>query len=219
MGKFGCLQYQKTMIMKYVTSNLLDQLYAQSELHLEIAIAGWQQLPATILNAAPSPGSWSAASCLEHLNSYGRYYLPAIEKAIDSADGSIAGAHYSSGWLGNYFYSLMLPGTPAKPSTKMKAPKAHRPPTQLNPILVLSEFISQQEKLEQLLTRCATVNLATARVPISIAPFIRLQLGDVLLFNSAHIHRHLLQAQNALKLAGYAPSQSSHALKDFLPAA
>ncbi|MBC7904056.1 MAG: DinB family protein, partial [Gemmatimonadaceae bacterium] len=35
-----------------------------------------------LLNTAPAPGKWSVVQVFEHLNSYGMYYLPAMEKAI-----------------------------------------------------------------------------------------------------------------------------------------
>ena len=33
----------------------------------------------------PAAGEWSAMQCLDHLNMYGDYYLPAIEKVINDA--------------------------------------------------------------------------------------------------------------------------------------
>lgn len=40
--------------------------------------------PAKLLRQ-PAENKWSLAQCLEHLNSYGRYYLLEIEKAIETA--------------------------------------------------------------------------------------------------------------------------------------
>ena len=36
-----------------------------------------------ILLRQPAAGKWSVAQVIEHLNSYGRYYLPLIEKALE----------------------------------------------------------------------------------------------------------------------------------------
>ncbi len=98
---------------------------------------------------------------------------------------------------------LMLPGLDGKPKKKMRSPGNHRPAEQLNSAQVLSEFISQLEKLEQLIILSQKRDLNKIKVPISIAPFIKLKLGDVLLFYTAHIQRHLLQAERAMKAAGY----------------
>lgn len=188
--------------MKYESGNLLDNLYDQSEKNISKAISEWQRLPAIRLLAQPGPNQWSAAQCLEHLNSYGRYYLPAIEKAIAHSSSKPVSS-FKSGWLGNYFYKLMLPEANNQPKKKMKSPKDHTPSIQLDAVKVLNEFISQQEKLEQLLQKAHTVNINKARVPISIAPFIKLKLGDTFLFYVAHINRHMQQAQRALDTTCY----------------
>ena len=52
----------------------------------------------------------------------------------------------------------------------------------------------------QLLAAAATVDLNQVRVPISIAPWIRLKLGDTFLFVTAHIERDLLQAERAMEI-------------------
>lgn len=194
--------------MKYISKTLLDELYEQTELQLIKAISEWQQLPAEFMTAQPGPGKWSAAQCLEHLNSYGRYYLPAIEKAMSSGKAAASQMEFKSGVLGNYFYKIMLPDTGGQPVKRMRSPKDHRPAEQLNSVAVLSEFIGQLEKLQHLLTMAQRKDLNKIKVPISIARFIHLKLGDVFLFYTAHVHRHLLQAERAMTAAGYRPSPS-----------
>jgi uncharacterized protein (DUF2164 family) len=187
--------------MKYLSGTLLNDLYNQTETAIENAVRNWQQLPHSILNQAPGTGKWSAAQCLEHLNSYGRYYLPAIEKAF-AASSAPPAIEFKSGMLGNYFYKLMLTDSSGKIKKKMASPKNHQPPVNLDAAIVLSEFISQLEKTGQLLTSARQKNLSKVKVPISIAPFIKLKAGDVLLFFMAHIRRHIQQAERALKTAG-----------------
>jgi hypothetical protein len=109
---------------------------------------------------------------------------------------------FSSGWLGNYFTKLMMPGTDGKPSTKMNSPKDHAPKTIIESRLVISEFIDQQEKLLALLNTAKKFDLNTVKVGISIAPIIKLKLGDVFRFVIAHQVRHILQAERALSNAG-----------------
>jgi hypothetical protein len=194
--------------MQYISKMLLDDLFIQTESILEKVIRQWQQLPAEFLNAQPGPDKWSAAQCLEHLNSYGRYYLPAIQKAMAKNEKGIPAVRFKSSWLGNYFYKLMLSGNNGSVKKKIKSPKDHRPAAQLNTAQVVSEFISQLEKLEELITLAQHKNLNYIKVPISIARFIKLKLGDVLLFYTAHINRHCQQAEKALITAGYSPSKS-----------
>jgi hypothetical protein len=185
--------------MKYMTEQLLEDLHNQVEKQISKAISEWQQLPYDMLSASPGPGRWSAVQCLEHLNSYGRYYLPQVEKAIQQNQHKKPVQFFQSGWLGNYFYSLMLPQKDGKPSKKMKSPKNHQPDPLPDPAVVLYDFISQLETLGTLLQQANHINLNQVKVPISIAPFIKLKLGDVFLFYTAHISRHMAQAERALE--------------------
>ncbi|HZI00798.1 MAG TPA: hypothetical protein VEX63_06600, partial [Flavisolibacter sp.] len=60
------------------------------------------------LTLAPEEGKWSATQCLEHLNIYNRYYLPAIEKAMAESPKEKNG-WFVPGFLGNYFTRMMMP--------------------------------------------------------------------------------------------------------------
>ena len=187
--------------MKYQSKTLLEGLYAQTETNISKAISEWQLLSNSRMTAQPAPGAWSASQCLEHLNSYGRYYLPAIEKAIVKAAGKRAVPDFNSSWLGNYFYKLMLPENNGTVKKKMRSPKDHRPGLGLNAEKVLQEFISQLEILGRLLNEAKTIDINAARVPISVSPLIKLKLGDTFLFLIAHINRHIQQAERALQVA------------------
>lgn len=177
-------------------NQLLDQYYQQTEAMLDKAVKEWQNLPPQKLNQEPAPGSWSAAQCLAHLNAYGNYYLPAIEKAIQEAQaaGSKPSPEFNSSWLGAYFTKVMQPDS----KTKMKSPANAIPPTFLNPAETLAQFIDQQERMLKLIEKARTVNLNQVRIPISIAQWIRLKLGDTFGFYTAHHRRHVLQAERAL---------------------
>jgi hypothetical protein len=182
----------------YKTGILIDQLLDQTEVILKMAIAEWQLIPHSRFALRPSPESWSANECLQHLNSYGRYYLPAIEKSMTLAKSDNPTNEFFSGWLGNYFTKLMLPTKEGKLSKKMKSPKDHAPKTIIESHIVITEFIDQQEKLLQLLTMAKKIDLNKSKVGISIAPFIKLKLGDVFMFLIAHLQRHTWQVQRAI---------------------
>jgi hypothetical protein len=112
----------------YSTQQLIDNLEKQTKLFLSKAIAEWQLTPSATLLQKPARNKWSAAQCLEHLNNYGHYYLPEIDKAIEAAKrkGLEANDQFKTGLLGNYFTQLMLPKKSGK-LKKMSAPKEHKP--------------------------------------------------------------------------------------------
>ncbi|HVG40242.1 MAG TPA: hypothetical protein VM888_01425, partial [Chitinophagaceae bacterium] len=95
-------------------------------------------------------GKWTIVQILEHLNAYGRYYLPVIDNAIalkkDDAD-----AWFQSGFLGDYFTKSMKPNNVYEIKNKMKTMKAFNFPNSLNVDIVMNEFLEQQTKLTQLL--------------------------------------------------------------------
>jgi len=155
------------------------------------------------LQFAPAPGKWTAVQCLEHLNTYGRYYLPELEKAIAGAEkkNSRSEPTFKSSWLGAYFTRLMQPKDDGQLRSQMKSPKDHIPAMQLDVASVLQEFADQQQQLEALLIRAEKVNIRRHKVATSLSRFIKLSVGDTFGFLIAHINRHVLQAERAM--AGY----------------
>src|SRR4051794_32501599 len=107
------------------SEQLIAKLQQQTESILNIAIQQWQMTNPSVFKQQPVEGAWSAMQCLGHLNTYGDYYLPAIEKAIKEAkeQNKISSETFTPGWLGNYFTNLMMPNEKGVPSKKMKAPK------------------------------------------------------------------------------------------------
>lgn len=173
---------------------LIEYLENKVEKHLQIAIHTFQNLNETSLLQIPDNEGWSIAQCFEHLNSYGRYYLPQIEVALDKTTETSSSDTFKGSWLGRYFTKMMLPSN----TKKYKAFKDHIPPVSLNPHAVLAEFIEQQETLLNNLKKARNADLDKIRIPISIAKWIKLKLGDVFQFVIAHDERHMQQAQRVL---------------------
>ncbi len=112
----------------------------------------------------PVPGQWSIAQILEHFNSYGRFYLPDIDKAISSSQTERS-AWFNSGFRGNYFTNMMKPKYVFEVKNKMRAMKAYSPQPELDPGKVLEEFMEQQHRLLQILEMAKAANMSVIRVP------------------------------------------------------
>lgn len=173
---------------------LIQQLETRVEQHLREVISRFQNMKDTLLLKPAANGGWSIAQCLDHLNGYGDYYLPQIEKGLKTFKG-IPSPIFKSSWLGNYFTKMMEPATGTK---KIKAFKSHIPSADLDAHAVVAKFIHQQELLLQFLKQAAQADLNAIRIPISIAKWIRLKLGDTFRFIIAHNERHLQQAKRNL---------------------
>ena len=157
--------------------------------------------PALLLDQ-PSPGKWSVIQVIEHLNSYDRYYLLAIERSMKN--DKPAREYFKPGWLGNYFTKLMKPTEDGRVVNKMQAPSGHRPPAHLDAFPVITSFIEQQHYFLELLEKARTKDLGSIRVPISLAKFIRLKLGDTFGFLVAHKQRHFVQIRNTIAAVQHA---------------
>ncbi|RIV23699.1 DinB family protein [Fibrisoma montanum] len=157
-------------------------------------------LSAAELLLRPDPAQWSIAECLEHLNTYSRYYVPRIALAIRDGEQRqrLATPTFDSSWLGDYFVRMMEPPAEGKTGARYKAAAKHRPASNLNPETVRLECIQQQEHLWDLLQQAQHVDIGRLKIPISLTRWIRLSLGDVLRFVVVHEQRHLLQAQRVL---------------------
>lgn len=173
---------------------LLQSLDDRVEQHIADAVALFQNRDDAFLNRPSATGGWSIAQCLDHLNSYGHYYLPRMREKLRIAP-SVEKEDFTSTWLGAYFAKVMDPETGKR---KFKAFKGHIPPSNLNSAAVVSEFIRQQEELLYLLRESISKDLDKIRIPVSIVPFIRMKIGDVFQFLVAHDERHMQQAKRNL---------------------
>jgi uncharacterized damage-inducible protein DinB len=192
---------------------LIFDLETQVDQLISKAISEWQLLPDSQFALKPSANAWSANECLQHLNSYGRYYLPAIQKALERAT-SVTTQNFTSGWLGNYFTKLMMPKENGSLASKTKSPKDHAPTKIIDSHRVIAEFIDQQEIFLKLLRDSKQIDLNKVKVSISIAPFIKLKLGDVFMFLVAHLIRHRQQADRAIKQAAISVKSPTDSLME-----
>lgn len=180
--------------MKIKTQQLLQELTTQVQDHLAYATSLLAQTDEE-LNNRIAPDSWSALECIEHLNRYGNFYLPEIERRIHQSQ-SKPEPEFKSGWLGNYFAESM------RPKAKLNKMKTF---AKMDPIYskldksVLDTFIKQQQQLLRLLEKSGSISLNKTKTSISITKLIRLKLGDTFRFLIYHNERHIQQAKRAVE--------------------
>lgn len=150
------------------------------------------------LNFRERDGSWSVLECIEHLNRYGDYYLPEIQKALESNVGGRG--IYKSGLIGGLFANLMR--IKNGKIIAMKTPADKNPAGENLNVLNIDRFLKQQELLKTLLFEAGKADLVRTKVPTSLNRFIRMRLGDTLRFFVYHIERHIVQAERVARNAG-----------------
>ena len=177
-------------VMQTDNNTLIDELLVIAEKATEKA-RKFRDLREDQLNFRESPERWSILECIEHLNRYGDFYLPAIERSILGA--AHRSAAFRSGAIGNWFANLMK--VKDGRILKMKTPGDKNPIGSKLTTLTLDRFLKQQDMLKSLLNQARNVDLTKTKVPISLTRFIKLRLGDTLRFFIYHIERHVIQAE------------------------
>lgn len=135
--------------------------------------------------------SWNILECIEHLNLYGEFYLPELEKKIKNSN-TYSELEFKPGLIGGFFVNTMLP---KERQNKMKTFSDKNPLNAKLDKTVIDKFIYQQVKLLDLLTQSRNVSLNKVKIQTSISRFFSLKLGDTFQFYINHIIRHLFQIE------------------------
>ena len=182
--------------MQTDNNTLIDELLKLAEA-ATTAVKRFKDLPESQLNFKEDPEKWSILECIEHLNRYGEFYLPEIEKAIVAHRSHKPVPVFKSGVVGNYFANLMR--VKHGRILKMKTPADKNPLGSNLTIITIDRFLQQQELLTSLLTQARHVDLTHTKVPMSLTKHIKLRLGDTFRFFVYHIERHVIQAGKVLQ--------------------
>lgn len=178
------------------TADLRETLREDSVFLLEQIEEIGKNTPHELLETNDGKGRWNTVQVLEHLNGYYRFYIPRMNELVEKSK-SEPSSFFQPGWLGNYFTRTIMPKNGVV-KNKMKAMKNHSPDPDLDTDAVIAEFLGWQRQFILLIERSAKADLESIRVPITIAPFIKLRLGDMLMFLVAHNQRHWIQVEQLL---------------------
>lgn len=182
--------------MTFKSSTLLQDLLSKTQELIDIAEKNFSKLSAAQLNTKPAPESWSIAECLEHLNLYAEYYHLTIEQMMNASSHQST-LQFKSGIIGNYFSNLME--VKNGKVQKMSSPKDKNPANSNIPDGIVDRFITQQKQLIGLIKKAKNANLAKVRIPVTIAPWLKIKLGDTFRFCVNHNERHVVQAMRVTK--------------------
>jgi uncharacterized damage-inducible protein DinB len=179
------------------SQQLIESLIESTRVHIN-AMERINALPEEVLRKRESSHSWSVLECVEHLNRYNDFYIPEFKRRIEASTFP-ADSIFSSKLLGGYFAKSMLP---KKKLNKMKTFKDKDPIFENIDRSVIEKFIQQQKEFLILLEKARTVSLNKTKVNISITKWIRLTLGDGLMFFVNHITRHQQQMERGIGARG-----------------
>lgn len=144
-------------------------------------------------NWRASPGRWSIAECLVHLNVTARLYLPLIKSATEEARlrRLFGQGPFRHGFLVNW----LIRTTEPPPKLKTKAPKIFVPPPDQPLETVMGDFMSLQDQMLERIQEANGLHLSRVKIVSPVSRFLRMSLGQSFAFLAAHERRHLWQAR------------------------
>ena len=156
--------------------------------------------PTDNLNKQINDRSWSAIQCIEHLNAYYRYYIPVFRGKMANSRFKTPSDTFSSSPLGRAVYRSVKLGKVKNVKRKLKSPKDYNPLVNqsLSTDKSIEEYLNHNLDFLELLKEASKVDMRKVKVPLSLRPVVKLNLGDALLFMVYHNERHIFQAKNTL---------------------
>ena len=188
---------EKNREMKIKNKDLIAELVALTDQSIA-QVKEFLQLDIDTLNHKSSPATWSMLESIEHLNLYGNFYLPEIERQLLKAAPKVD-CTFKSGFLGDYFVNIIR--VKQGRIKKIKTGKSMDPANPHLTYITLNRFIRQQEKLRTLLIDSLQKDITNTKTAISLTHLFRIRMGDTLRFVVYHTERHVLQAKHALEAA------------------
>ena len=185
--------------MQTPVDELFEELNELTQKALQFGIA-LKKIEHYQLKFKPEPTVWNIYECLEHLNLYGDHYLKEIEKALNNSRPNATNKNFQGSLLGNYFVKIIRPVD--GDIKKMKTAKTMNPIASDLTLETVDRFISQQEKLLELLKKSKHSDLKRTKIKTTLSNFLFLNLGDTLRFVVYHNERHLIQAGILLNKVG-----------------
>lgn len=187
------------------TDWLLNEVAMITESNLDWIKKRYRLYSENQLNWKPNKDTWCLNEIFAHLNEYANFYHSVIQKRISTTKHRTPSLTFTSSPLGKSAWGSMKLGNAKNIKRKFNAPKLYNP--SINKQLVKGNdcqtFEEKQKEFLQLLEQITTVNLRKVRVPIAISKFVRLRLGDALLFVAYHNERHMQQALNLSKSSAF----------------
>jgi hypothetical protein len=144
-------------------------------------------------NWRPSPGRWSIAQCLDHLNLSAQRFVPAMDAALAGAEqrGLRSRGPFTYPMLERWFTRSQEP----PPKLRSRTFKTLTPAANLDMEDVVARFNAWQEQFEQRLRRADGIDLGRARHRSPVFPLLKWSLGTMFALTLAHQRRHLWQAR------------------------
>lgn len=151
-------------------------------------------------NRGPDGGGWSAAECIDHLNTTLRLYLPVLTESIEEARerGLVDGRRDGRTLLGRVLTWSQEPPVRFRMKTYDEIRPRIAEDEGLDPEAALDEFEALHEELIVRINESRDLDRRRVKVRSALDRRLTLSLDDWFAFLAAHGRRHLWQAEQVL---------------------
>jgi hypothetical protein len=183
------------------TEELFSEVATISKKNFEFIQNKLFKLKVNQLTWKPNPQVWCINEVLAHLNQYAVYYHETFINKIENTKFNEPKSQFISSPLGKSAWKSMKLGAANNIKRKFQSPKNLNPTNHPETVCddELNIFEKKQIELIDIIEKAKEVNIQRVKIPISISKFVRLKLGDALLFVVYHNERHLQQIKNLIE--------------------
>lgn len=168
----------------------------------EIVANEFEILDQKLFNAKPGPKKWSVAECIQHLNITLQIYVPQLVSAVKNKHQFTGQRQiFTHSFIGKLGVNSMSPKANNEIPRKMQTFKKLKPKElEYEKREVLDNFLGFQNDIISVIEGTDNMSLEKPRIVTAAGSFLKMRFGDALHFIIAHNQRHVLQAQNVLKI-------------------
>jgi len=142
----------------------------------------------------PEEHGWSAAECVDHLNSSTESFVRKIRRVIETGKVRPGSPQEDLTLLGRLYLWFMEPPVRKRvPSPQNYVPGATTPPREV----LLVRFEKSHRELIQLIEETDAIDRTRLKLPTPVSKWIRISLLDAFAVLASHDRRHLWQAERA----------------------
>jgi hypothetical protein len=150
---------------------------------------------------SPASSHWSIEQCLVHLVIMGHHYLPILDETMERARAQdlLGRGPFRYGFVEKW----VVRATEPPPGIRLKTPASARPPDDQPLPAVVANFLVMQDELRKRIHAARGIDLTRAKTTSPFVKSLKMGLGPCFAFLIAHERRHLWQAWQVRKDAGF----------------
>ncbi len=179
---------------------IIQDCIEKTQSNIDRAMKSFSQLSENQLNWKINMDSWSIGECLSHLANSNGLYIKKFYSIINSnSSGTDADFSYSQSISGKFITKGVDPSN----LKKTKTFKPFYPGSSNIKVNISHDYVQTSKELISLAEKMKHLDLKKFKISSPVNIFIRMNLGDPLIFIPKHDERHMNQAERVKNHEGF----------------